>query len=180
MRPFYVAAVVLAWPLSLPAQDAPAPPAPTPTLTIDLNAAEQTDTGCLVTFVADNKRPAGIAALVLETVLFDTSGQVTQMTMLDFATLPAHSTRVRQFNIAGQPCDGIGRVLFNGVQTCDGGGRHPRAMRRRPCRQHPHRHRGVAMIAALQTAITRIADLGRTSGVDPDCRLDPDLLRGAV
>ncbi|WP_417244034.1 hypothetical protein [Celeribacter sp.] len=125
MRPFYVAAVVLAWPLSLPAQDAPAPPAPTPTLTIDLNAAEQTDTGCLVTFVADNKRPAGIAALVLETVLFDTSGQVTQMTMLDFATLPAHSTRVRQFNIAGQPCDGIGRVLFNGVQTCDGGDATP-------------------------------------------------------
>lgn len=107
-------AVVLACTQSVAAQDASA------TLSIDLNAVEQTETGCLLTFVANNTLATNLEGVVFETVLFDAGGQVTQMTMLDFGPLPVQSTRVRQFNLATQSCAAIGRVLFNGIQSCVG------------------------------------------------------------
>ncbi|WP_417258954.1 hypothetical protein [Celeribacter sp.] len=93
---------------------------PSATLALELNTATPTETGCSLTFVAQSTLPDDVDALVLETVLFDTSGQVSLMTMLDFSALPSGRSRVRQFALPNAPCDQIGKLLFNGVQTCDG------------------------------------------------------------
>lgn len=96
-------------------------------LNLELNALEAMPEGCRLTFVADNQLPADIDRLVLETVLFDPAGQVTQMTMLDFGAIPAQRSRVRQFALTPTPCTGLGQILFNGVQSCEGAGASPSA-----------------------------------------------------
>ena len=52
---------------------------------------------------------------------------VAKLTMLDYGALPAGRPRVRQFDLAGQRCDGIGGVLINGIGTCEGDGLTPSA-----------------------------------------------------
>ncbi|SFJ69726.1 hypothetical protein [Celeribacter neptunius] len=94
-------------------------------LRFELNAIEQVETGCRLSFVAENGLSADIGGLVLETVFFDPDDRVTLMTMLDFGALPHGRSRVRQFALAGQACSGIGQILFNGVESCDGAGITP-------------------------------------------------------
>lgn len=89
-------------------------------IAIELNSLEPHDATCRLVFTA--KASGSIDGLVLETVLFDKDGAVMLLTLFDFADLPADRLRVRQFDLAGQTCDGIGRILFNGVDSCDGAG----------------------------------------------------------
>lgn len=91
-------------------------------LSIELNAAEQRDTACRLTFVARNELGADLNTAVFETVLFSVESAVLQITLFDFQTLPAGRTRVRQFDVAGTRCDAIGQVLLNGVHSCTGTG----------------------------------------------------------
>jgi hypothetical protein len=95
------------------AQDAEAPLA-----TIELNTLEQVETACRMTFTAQAAET--IDQLVAETVLFDTSGAVKLLTLFDFRSLPGGKVRVRQFDIPATDCDALGRILFNGVDTCTG------------------------------------------------------------
>ncbi|WP_375257027.1 hypothetical protein [Citreimonas sp.] len=88
-------------------------------LSIELNAAETEGEACKMSFVVINGHDTDIAQAVFETVLFDAEGQVDRLTLFDFGALPAGRTRVRQFVIPGTPCDGLGRVLFNGADTCE-------------------------------------------------------------
>lgn len=92
----------------------------TPFLSVELNTADQAAGSCRLTFVAQNSLGADLAAAVLETVLFDTSGQVIDLTLFDFKDLPDGSPRVRQFDLAGVQCASLGRVLLNGVHACTG------------------------------------------------------------
>lgn len=89
-----------------------------PGLSIELNTAQTTDATCTLTFVVINGHSTAIDKLIYETVLFDSTGQVNRLTLFDFAKLPPALPRVRQFALAGTPCDMLGRVLFNGVNTC--------------------------------------------------------------
>jgi hypothetical protein len=87
-------------------------------LSLDLNATHPRDGACQLVFVGQNGTGADIAQLVLETVLFDPEGRVAAMTLLDLQDLPAGRLRVRSFEIGGLDCDGIGRLLINGISTC--------------------------------------------------------------
>ena len=87
---------------------------------IELNSLTTHDMSCRMVFTAQSE--AGVEGLVLETALFDTSGAVILFTLFDFVDLPAGNLRVRQFDIAAQSCDAIGRVLFNGIDSCEGVG----------------------------------------------------------
>ncbi len=89
---------------------------------VELNAAETTDTACTLTFLITNGLAAQVDKVVYETVLFDTSGQVNRLTLFDFGTLPLSRPRVRQFAVPDMTCDQLGRVLFNGANTCEGTG----------------------------------------------------------
>ncbi len=89
-------------------------------IAIELNSLAPKDAACRLIFTA--KSDAGVEGLVLETALFDARGAVMMLTLFDFLDLPAGSLRVRQFDLAGQSCDGIGRILFNGIDSCNGAG----------------------------------------------------------
>lgn len=92
-----------------------------PQLGLALNAVTATETGgCRLTFVIRNDLGAPIDKLVAEAVLFDAEGRVATMTLFDFGTLPEGRPRVRQFDLSGQSCAGIGEVLVNGIGTCEG------------------------------------------------------------
>ncbi|RYH02532.1 hypothetical protein EU805_07855 [Salipiger sp. IMCC34102] len=89
-------------------------------LRIELNAASESTGGdCTLSFIIENRLPSDIDSAVFETVLFDASGQVDRLTLFDFGTLPQGRPRVRQFSMPGTSCDGIGRILFNGANTCE-------------------------------------------------------------
>ncbi|KAA8611164.1 hypothetical protein AL037_10110 [Salipiger aestuarii] len=105
--------------LAIPAIAQDADAAPAATLSIELNAQQQTERGCKLSFLARNASGADIAAVVFETVLFDTNGQVERLTLFDFAALPANKPRLRQFVVPGLQCDALGQVLINGAATCD-------------------------------------------------------------
>jgi hypothetical protein len=87
---------------------------------LDLNTVSQLDGACRMTFTG--RADPGVEALVVETVLFDTSGGVSLMTLFDFGSLPAQKTRVRQFDLPNTQCGSVGQVLFNGIDSCTGAG----------------------------------------------------------
>lgn len=92
------------------------------TLSIELNTAQTSETGCTLSFFVTNALPGPIDGMVLEAVLFGTEGGVQQLTLFDFGSLPVARPRVRQFIVPGAPCDALGAVLINGAQTCTMGG----------------------------------------------------------
>jgi len=97
-------------------------------LELSLNTVDTTEAaGCRLTFVIGNELGAEIDKMVAEAVLFDTAGRVATMTLFDFGRLPEGRPRVRRFELAEQSCDGIGRLLINGIDTCEGEGLAPEA-----------------------------------------------------
>ncbi|RUT34578.1 hypothetical protein EMQ25_01030 [Arsenicitalea aurantiaca] len=89
-------------------------------LTLDLNGLEPIEAGCRATFVGHNGLAEDIARTGFEMVLFSPEGLVTRMVVLDFGALDAGRTKVMQFTLAGTECAGIGRVLINDVERCEG------------------------------------------------------------
>lgn len=89
-------------------------------VTLELNKAVATNGGCLLTFVASNATGAALPSAGFEFVLFDKNGLVDRMTVFDFGALPEEKTVVRQFQIPGGACEGIGSILVNGASGCGG------------------------------------------------------------
>jgi len=87
-------------------------------LSIELNAADQVDAACRISFVLQNGHASDITQAVFEAVLFDKEGRVDRMTLFDFGSLPAARPRVRQFVVPDLACADLGQVLFNGAATC--------------------------------------------------------------
>jgi len=98
-----------------------------PALGLELNALRQVEGACRLTFLAENGLGADLGALVLEAVLFTRDGTVERLTLFDFGALPAGRPRVRQFDLAGLACAGLGQVLVNGATECAGAGLAPGA-----------------------------------------------------
>lgn len=101
----------------------PARAADTP-LPVELNkleplpAAGTTPAGCRVYFVINNNDADTLAQLRLDLILFGTDGVIARRVALDLGPLPGKKTGVRLFDLTGQPCDGIGKVLINDVLAC--------------------------------------------------------------
>jgi len=91
-----------------------------PSLSIDLNALEQVEQACRLSFVATNKTGKAIDEMTLETVLFNAAGTVDRFALFDFKALPEGKTRVRQFDLPETQCGSVGRILINGAASCKG------------------------------------------------------------
>jgi len=89
---------------------------------IELNTVVEGEGSCTLTFTVINGHPVDIDQLVYETVLFDATGSVNRLTLFDFGALPVGRPRVRQFAVPELACSGLGRILFNGLHTCDATG----------------------------------------------------------
>lgn len=96
--------------------------APVANLNIELNKVDQVESGCQLTLLASSTYPQGVDQVVIETVLFDSTGAVNRMTLFDFGTIPANLPRVRQFVIPTTSCEDISRILINGVHHCAAAG----------------------------------------------------------
>lgn len=91
-------------------------------IAVELNSAETREGNCMLTFTITNGTKAEASQVVYETVLFNTDGQVDRLTLFDFGALPPARPRVRQFVVPQLACETLGRVLFNGANTCTGEG----------------------------------------------------------
>lgn len=91
-------------------------------IALELNRLDDAGQGCRLSFVMRNATGVAIEALVIELVLFDEEGRVGSLISIDPGQLPEGKTRVKQFDVAGLACGGIGRVLVNDVAACTGDG----------------------------------------------------------
>ncbi|MWB79077.1 hypothetical protein GLS40_13640 [Pseudooceanicola sp. 216_PA32_1] len=89
-------------------------------VSIELNAVQQVEGSCRVSFLVQNGYAIDIEQAVYEAVLFDVDGRVDRLTLFDFGALPSARPRVRQFIVPGLACGSLGRLLINGAETCTG------------------------------------------------------------
>lgn len=104
--------------------------APAPALTLELNGAQPSDKGCRLTFVVNNALGSELSKAAFEIALFNESGVVDRLTVLDFKELPVGKTKVTRFDLAGADCAKISRVLINHATECAGEGVEPAACMR--------------------------------------------------
>jgi hypothetical protein len=98
-----------------------------PALTLELNGAEPSDKGCRMTFVVNNALGAELSRAAFEIALFDESGVVDRLTVLDFKDLPTGKTKVSRFDLPRTDCAKVSRVLINTATQCSGNGIAPDA-----------------------------------------------------
>jgi hypothetical protein len=89
-------------------------------LGLELNALQQSDAGCRITFLAENRLGSEIGKSSFELALFGADGGIDRLVALDFGMLPDGKSRVVQFELKQLACDDIGRVLVNDITACEG------------------------------------------------------------
>lgn len=99
--------------------------APGPTLSLELNGAQPSDKGCRLTFVVNNGLGSNLSKAAYEIALFNETGVVDRLTVLDFKELPAGKTKVVRFDLAGTDCAKVSRALVNNSTECAGAGIEP-------------------------------------------------------
>ncbi|WP_170789473.1 hypothetical protein [Ruegeria lacuscaerulensis] len=87
-------------------------------LQIELNTMQDTGEACRLTFVVQNDTGTAIETASFQTVIFDAEGTVERLTLFSFRDMPKDRVRVRQFDLTGITCAGVGQVLFNGTSSC--------------------------------------------------------------
>lgn len=114
-RRLAVATLAVALPFALSAQAAEDLPGG---VALELNALEDVGGVCRLTFLAQNRTGFAIDNAVFEAVIFDRSGGVMRLSLLDFRDLPADRLRVRQFDLPDISCNAIAKALINGASSC--------------------------------------------------------------
>ncbi|WP_170382170.1 hypothetical protein [Ruegeria atlantica] len=110
-----IVAILCALPISAQAQSANEAE---PGLMVELNAVQDVEGACRLTFLVENETQASIDSASYQVVIFDASGVFERLTLFGFRELPAGRPRVRQFDVRNITCDNLGRVLINGVSSC--------------------------------------------------------------
>jgi hypothetical protein len=125
-----IAATVVLTSLTGPLSPGPAraqAPAPDPALHLELNAAQSSERGCRLTYVVTNALGSDLTKAAFEIALFNETGVVDRMAILDFNELPAGKTKVTRFDLPGVDCAKLSRVLINTVTACEGAAVQPNA-----------------------------------------------------
>src|SRR6266487_4715036 len=78
-----------------------------PNLLVELNAAENADNRCRLTFVVENKRDVPFESIKLDLALFDREGIIHRRMATEFGPVRAAKTNVRTFLVDGK-CEQIG------------------------------------------------------------------------
>lgn len=85
---------------------------------LELNNVRDSENGCRMTYVARNATGTDLDAISFEVAVFDSSDVVSRLLILEFGALTNGKTKVVQFDLADQPCEGISRLLINSVSEC--------------------------------------------------------------
>jgi hypothetical protein len=91
--------------------------APAEPIRVELNAMENADGRCRVSFVIENKGEAAVETLRLDLALFNRGGIVQRRVATDMGPVRAAKTIVKTFTLDGA-CEEIGSVLVNEVAAC--------------------------------------------------------------
>jgi hypothetical protein len=84
---------------------------------VELNALENSENRCRMTFVIENKGKAAVESLKLDLALFNTEGAVYRRMVVDMAPVRANRTVVKAFVTEGE-CAQMSKVLVNEVTAC--------------------------------------------------------------
>jgi len=87
---------------------------------VELNALENTEGRCRLTFVIENKGKTAVETLKLDLALFNTEGAVYRRMLVDMAPLRPAKTIVKTFSTEGD-CAQLGSLLVNEVTACQPG-----------------------------------------------------------
>ena len=98
-----------------------------PALMLELNAAQPSEKGCRLTFVVTNNLGGELSKAAFEVAMFNETGTVDRLTVLDFKDLPSGKTKVARFDLGGADCGKISRLLINTATECAGAGIEPPA-----------------------------------------------------
>jgi hypothetical protein len=94
-----------------------APAAANEPIRLELNALENAESRCRVSFVIENKAQAALDNLRLELAVFNRDGIVQRRVSADMGPVRAAKTVVKSFTIDGG-CEEIGAILVNDVTAC--------------------------------------------------------------
>lgn len=87
-------------------------------ISIELNDATDVGGACRLVFVAVNGTGIILEKTAFDVVTFDATGKVGQSLTFQFGRLQVGKTKVVQFDLPGQTCAGISRLLVNDVSDC--------------------------------------------------------------
>ncbi|MEP3114635.1 hypothetical protein [Nisaea sp.] len=90
-------------------------------LLLELNKVESVGGDCRTTWVVKNTTGTNLETMKLDFVAFDTDGIVVRRVIADMGPIHTEHTRVKLFDLKEINCGNVGRVLMNGVRTCEGG-----------------------------------------------------------
>ncbi len=93
-------------------------------LAIELNKMEDTEQGCLSSFLFDNRTGHQLNRFQLDLVFFDPDGVAAKQLLLDMAPLYDDKKTFASFLLDDTACDKIGSILVNGVPKCENGSGH--------------------------------------------------------
>jgi hypothetical protein len=91
--------------------------APADPIRLELNAVENVQQRCRLSFVIENKGPVALSSLKLDLVVFGRDGVIDRRLIAELAPLRGAKTVVKTFEVE-DPCADIGSVLVNGVTAC--------------------------------------------------------------
>ena len=91
--------------------------APSEAIRLELNALENAEGRCRVSFVIENKGQTTLDSFRLELAVFNREGIVQRRVTAELAPVRSAKTIVKSFTIDGG-CDDIGAILVNDVTAC--------------------------------------------------------------
>ena len=86
---------------------------------LELNNATEVDDSCRLTYVATNNTGIALSKTSYEVAIFDAEGGVSNLLVLEFGQLPIAKTKVVQFDLKGQSCANISRIVVNNLAECE-------------------------------------------------------------
>src|SRR6185295_20276917 len=87
---------------------------------LELNAAENVDNRCRLTFLIENKSATAIESIKLDLALFNTDGVIQRRMVTEMGPVRGKRTNVRTYPTDGD-CAQLGAILVNEVTVCTPG-----------------------------------------------------------
>lgn len=85
---------------------------------LELNDSAEVEGGCRLTFLAINGTSSAVEKASYEVFTFAKEGRVSQSLVFQFGGFRPGKTKVFQFDLPGQPCTDISRLLLNDATEC--------------------------------------------------------------
>lgn len=86
---------------------------------LELNTFSDVPDACRLTFVATNGTGVALTETSYEVAVWNASGAVEAILVLEFGELPQSKTRVVQFDLPKLACKDLSRINVNGQDKCE-------------------------------------------------------------